>query len=54
MTEFAMRAATDTERCPCGRPLDPTVFHDDSPEGCQLCERCCPTCATIHTHQENP
>lgn len=26
-----------TEQCPCGRPLDPTVFHDDDDQGRPLC-----------------
>lgn len=39
-------AVTNTERCPCGAPLDHTVFHDDDDQGRQLCERCCPTCTT--------
>ncbi len=42
-----------TEQCPCGRPLDPTVFHDDDHQGRQLCERCCPTCMTTTTTKEN-
>lgn len=33
-----------TEQCPCGRPLDPTVFHDDDDQGRPLCVTCCPTC----------
>ena len=24
----AVFAVANTEQCPCGRPLDPTVFHD--------------------------
>ena len=42
----AVPAATDTERCGCGEPLDPTVFHDDDHQGRPQCERCCPTCTT--------
>lgn len=44
----AVRAATDTERCPCGEPLDPAVFHDDDHHGHQQCEGCCSTCTTDH------
>jgi len=40
-------------QCPCGRPLDPTVHHDDTPDGRQLCEQCCPTCITTTTTKEN-
>ena len=45
--------AANTEQCPCGRPLDPTVFHDDDHQGRQLCVRCCPTCITTTTTKEN-
>lgn len=38
--------------CPCGARLDPTVFHDDSVDGSQLCESCCPTCTP--TSGEDP
>ena len=44
---------SNTEQCPCGRPLDPTVHHDDTPDGRQLCERCCPTCITTTNTKEN-
>lgn len=30
--------------CTCGRPLDATVHHDDTPEGNQQCPTCCTTC----------
>ena len=40
----AVPAVANTEQCPCGRPLDPAVFHDDDDQGRQLCEQCCPTC----------
>ena len=40
----AVPAVANTERCPCGRPLDPTVFHDDDDQGRPLCVTCCPTC----------
>ena len=49
----AVPAVADTERCPCGRPLDPTVHHDDTPDGRQLCEQCCPTCTPTTTTKEN-
>ena len=40
----AVPAVTNTEQCPCGRPLDPAVFHDDDHQGRPLCVTCCPTC----------
>jgi len=49
----AVPAVANTEQCPCGRPLDPTVFHDDDHQGRQLCEQCCPTCITTTTTKEN-
>lgn len=49
----AVPAVANTEQCPCGRPLDPTVHHDDTPDGRQLCEQCCPTCITTTTTKEN-
>lgn len=30
--------------CACGAPLEPTEFHDDTPEGDQMCPDCCVTC----------
>ena len=49
----AVPAVADTERCPCGRPLDPTVFHDDTPDGRQLSVRCCPTSTPTTNTKEN-
>ena len=43
----AVFAVANTEQCPCGRPLDPTVFHDDDDEGRQLCEDCCDSCNEV-------
>ena len=43
---------TVTARCGCGAELDVTVHHDDTPEGDQLCETCCPTCTP--TEQARP
>jgi hypothetical protein len=48
----AVPAVTDTERCPSGHPLDPTVWHDDDHLGRQLCEHCCPTCNPRPTTKE--
>ena len=43
----AVPAVANTGQCPCGRPLDPTVFHDDDDEGRQLCEDCCDSCNEV-------
>ena len=51
VTPTDLTAPTVSARCGCGAALDDTVHHDDTDEGDQLCETCCPTCTPLGADQ---
>lgn len=52
MTACDAGAALGARLCLCGAALDDVVFHDDTDDGRQTCEKCCESCRDERNNEQ--